>query len=97
RAVSHRRRRAAVPARHAAPARIRAVAVRLRSDHLRQRHRRVVHQAGGGAVFLFVCALFTAETPHMVILTALFIGGFFRSLQFTCMGTLGYAEVPPEM
>ncbi|MGE5537130.1 MAG: DHA2 family efflux MFS transporter permease subunit [Gemmatimonas sp.] len=50
-----------------------------------------------GAAFLLACALFTADTPHTVILTALFIGGFFRSLQFTCMGTLGYAEVPPEM
>ncbi|HTI87699.1 MAG TPA: MFS transporter [Alphaproteobacteria bacterium] len=50
-----------------------------------------------GAIFLFACALFSAETPHIVMLAILFVGGFFRSLQFTCIGTLGYAEVPPAM
>jgi EmrB/QacA subfamily drug resistance transporter len=50
-----------------------------------------------GAIFLFACALFTAATPHIVMLATLFVGGFFRSLQFTCIGTLGYAEVPPAM
>jgi MFS family permease len=50
-----------------------------------------------GALFLFACALFTAGTPHVVMLATLFVGGFFRSLQFTCIGTLGYADVPPAM
>jgi EmrB/QacA subfamily drug resistance transporter len=50
-----------------------------------------------GAIFLYACAFFSAETPHIVMLAILFVGGFFRSLQFTCIGTLGYAEVPPAM
>lgn len=48
-------------------------------------------------VFLFACALFTPSTPHIIILALLFVGGFFRSLQFTCIGTLGYADVPAPM
>jgi hypothetical protein len=47
--------------------------------------------------FLFACALFTPSTSHAIILALLFVGGFFRSLQFTCIGTLGYADVPPGM
>lgn len=46
---------------------------------------------------LFVCALFTRETPHMIMLAVLFVGGFFRSLQFNCIGSLGYADVPAAM
>ena len=46
---------------------------------------------------LFVCALFTSETPHLLMLAALFVGGFFRSLQFNCIGSLGYADVPTAM
>ena len=49
------------------------------------------------SAFLFACALFTASTPHAIILALLFVGGFFRSLQFTCIGTLGYADVPAAM
>jgi EmrB/QacA subfamily drug resistance transporter len=50
-----------------------------------------------GAAFLFACALFTQSTPHTILLAVLFVGGFFRALQFTCMGTLGYADVPAAM
>src|SRR6476619_3150224 len=35
------------------------------------------------AAFLAVCAWFTASTPLTVMLGLLFVGGFFRSLQFT--------------
>ena len=35
------------------------------------------------AVFLGVCATFTSATPVAVMVTMLFVGGFFRSLQFT--------------
>ena len=48
------------------------------------------------AVFLGVCAFFTAETPIWVMLLLLFVGGFFRSLQFTSINTLAYAEVDPQ-
>ena len=51
----------------------------------------------GTAVFngLFLCsyALFRPTTPHLVILVMLLIGGFFRSLLFTSLNTLGYADV----
>jgi MFS family permease len=45
------------------------------------------------AAFLAVCAWFTASTPLTVMLGLLFIGGFFRSLQFTSINTIAYAEV----
>ncbi len=42
-------------------------------------------------------ALFRPTTPHFLIVTALLLGGFFRSLQFTALGTLAYADVPTQM
>jgi EmrB/QacA subfamily drug resistance transporter len=39
-------------------------------------------------------ALFRPTTPHFFIVLALLSGGFFRSLQFTSLGTLAYADVP---
>ena len=44
---------------------------------------------------LAACALFTAATPHVVIVVVLLAGGFFRSLQFTSLNTLGYADIEP--
>ena len=43
--------------------------------------------------FLAATGLFTPETPHVVIVTVLLIGGFFRSLQFTSINAVGYADV----
>ncbi len=48
------------------------------------------------AGFLAVCAFFTAATPVLVMSLLLFVGGFFRSLQFTSINTLAYAEVEPD-
>lgn len=45
------------------------------------------------AVFLAACAAFTQATPVAVMLALLLIGGFFRSLQFTSINTIAYAEV----
>jgi EmrB/QacA subfamily drug resistance transporter len=47
------------------------------------------------AVFLAACALFTAATPLLLIMIILVVGGFFRSLQFTAINTVAYAEVEP--
>ncbi|MDB5567522.1 MAG: transporter, partial [Tardiphaga sp.] len=48
--------------------------------------------------FLAACALFTVTTPLMLILIILVVGGFFRSLEFTAINTVAYAEVePPQM
>ena len=49
------------------------------------------------SVILMLYALFRPSTPYVVIILTLLIGGFFRSLQFTSLGTLTYADVPPPM
>ncbi len=49
--------------------------------------------AGG---FLLAPAAFTAETPWAVIMAVLFVGGISRSLQFTSINAIAYADVPPE-
>jgi EmrB/QacA subfamily drug resistance transporter len=48
------------------------------------------------SIFLAACALFTITTPLLLIMILLVVGGFFRSLQFTAINTLAYAEVEPE-
>jgi MFS family permease len=42
-------------------------------------------------------ASFTAATPHLLLYGYIFVFGFLRSVQFTCLNTLGYADVPPDM
>jgi EmrB/QacA subfamily drug resistance transporter len=43
--------------------------------------------------FLAVCALFTPSTPHWLLLLTLLTGGFFRSLQFTALNAISYADI----
>jgi EmrB/QacA subfamily drug resistance transporter len=43
-----------------------------------------------------LCAMLSPSTPTMVIVAVLFFHGACRSMEFTCMTTLAYAEVPPE-
>jgi len=45
------------------------------------------------SAFLAVCAGFTQTTPVAIIVLLLFVGGFFRSLQFTSINTMAYADV----
>ena len=47
------------------------------------------------AIFLGACALFTASTPLLLIMIILVVGGFFRSLEFTAINTVAYAEIEP--
>ena len=47
-------------------------------------------------VFIAVCALFNATTPAWLMISVLLLGGFFRSLQFTGVNTLTYADIAPE-
>jgi hypothetical protein len=42
---------------------------------------------------LLASALFTAATPHVVIISVLLFGGFLRSLQFTSLSAITYAEL----
>ncbi|GAA2621218.1 MFS transporter [Streptomyces axinellae] len=46
------------------------------------------------AVSLAACALFSASTPYPVIGAVCFLGGAFRSLEFTAVNTLAFADVP---
>jgi hypothetical protein len=43
---------------------------------------------------LMACAWFRPSTPHLLIIAVLLTGGFFRSLQFSCVNTLAYCDVP---
>jgi EmrB/QacA subfamily drug resistance transporter len=43
-------------------------------------------------------AVFRMTTPISILLAILFVGGFFRSLQFTCINAISFAEIDqPEM
>jgi len=63
----------------------------------------ILHAFGFRRVLLvntLICALsiaaygfFRPDTPHASIVAVLLIGGFFRSLQFTSMNTVAYAEI----
>jgi EmrB/QacA subfamily drug resistance transporter len=48
------------------------------------------------SAFLGACAAFTSTTPVTVIVALLLIGGFSRSLQFTCINAIAYAEIEPS-
>jgi EmrB/QacA subfamily drug resistance transporter len=47
------------------------------------------------AASMLLCALLDPATPKALTLAVLFIHGACRSLQFTCMTTLAYTEIPP--
>ena len=50
------------------------------------------------AASIFACALLTPTTPIAVILAILFISGLARSMQFTTINTLAFADIPePRM
>jgi predicted MFS family arabinose efflux permease len=48
------------------------------------------------SAFLAVYAGFTAATPIALMMILLFVGGFFRSLQFTSINTIAYADIEPD-
>ena len=47
------------------------------------------------SLFLAACATFVPGMPFAVMIAILLTGGFFRSLQFTSINTIAYAEVEP--
>ncbi|HEY4343238.1 MAG TPA: DHA2 family efflux MFS transporter permease subunit [Parvibaculum sp.] len=50
------------------------------------------------SAFMASYGFFTPSTPHLFIILTLLVGGFFRSLQFTSLNTIAYAEIPnPRM
>jgi hypothetical protein len=45
------------------------------------------------SAFIAAAALFTAATPHSLILAVLLVGGFFKSLEFTSLNSIAYADI----
>jgi MFS family permease len=48
------------------------------------------------SLVLLASALFTSTTPHLVITLVLVCGGFLRSLQFTSLSAITYAQIEPR-
>lgn len=46
------------------------------------------------AATLFACAFMTPATPYAVIVVLLFLSGLTRSMQFTALNTIAFADVP---
>jgi MFS family permease len=44
-------------------------------------------------IFIAACGLFQPGTPYFIIIAVLFIGGFFRALQFTSLNSLAFADL----
>jgi MFS family permease len=49
------------------------------------------------SVFLAACASFVPGMPFWAMIAILLSGGFFRSLQFTSINTIAYAEIDPPL
>jgi EmrB/QacA subfamily drug resistance transporter len=48
------------------------------------------------AALVAACATFTPGVPFAWIIAVLVVGGFFRSLEFTSLNTIAYADVEPQ-
>jgi hypothetical protein len=48
------------------------------------------------SAFLAACATFVHGMPYAAMIAILLSGGFFRSLQFTSVNTIAYAEIEPR-
>ncbi|MGE5202681.1 MAG: DHA2 family efflux MFS transporter permease subunit [Acidobacteriota bacterium] len=55
--------------------------------------RLLVGNAGIVAFMTMALGLVRADTPHWFLIAGLLVFGFFRSLQFTCMNALSYADL----
>jgi predicted MFS family arabinose efflux permease len=53
----------------------------------------LVSNAVISSCFIAAVALFTAGTPHIVVLAVLLVGGFFKSLEFTSINSIAYADI----
>jgi EmrB/QacA subfamily drug resistance transporter len=53
----------------------------------------MVTNAVAASAFLAVNGLYTAQTPHWLMIGLLFLGGCLRSLQFTCINAIAYADL----
>jgi len=58
----------------------------------------LLYNALVSSAFLAACAAFVPGFPYSAMIVILLSGGFFRSLQFTSINTIAYAEIePPKM
>jgi EmrB/QacA subfamily drug resistance transporter len=58
----------------------------------------LLYNAIVSSIFLAACATFVPGMPYWAMIAILLSGGFFRSLQFTSINTIAYAEIdPPRM
>lgn len=48
------------------------------------------------AAFMSAPALFTAQTPWWAMISVLLVGGFIRSLQFTAVNAVAFADIEPR-
>jgi EmrB/QacA subfamily drug resistance transporter len=48
------------------------------------------------SAFIAAYGFFSPETPHALIIGLLLMGGFFRSLEFTAINAIAYADVPDQ-
>src|SRR5262249_17934533 len=48
------------------------------------------------AAFLCACAAFTPTTPIPLMMAVLLVGGFFRSLEFSSINAIAYADIEPR-
>lgn len=46
--------------------------------------------------FILASAFYTSTTPHLLIMTIILIGGFFRSLEFTSLNALAFADIAQQ-
>src|SRR5271169_5058968 len=50
------------------------------------------------AILMLGCSALFPQTPRTIILAVLFVNGLCRSMQFTCLSTLAFADIPkPEL
>ena len=50
------------------------------------------------SAFISLCAIFTPDTPRAVMMAIIFMGGVFRSLEFTSLSAIAFADVEaPQM
>jgi MFS family permease len=57
----------------------------------------LIYNALLSAAFLAACASFVPGMPFAAMIVILLCGGFFRSLQFTAVNTIAYAEIEPPL
>ncbi|MBV6306429.1 DHA2 family efflux MFS transporter permease subunit [Candidimonas humi] len=56
----------------------------------------LIFDAVVAGAFVALCGLFRADTPVWIMVAILLVGGFFRSLLFTAVNTLTYADISSE-